>query len=245
MGSALQPGARQLFVREDAGGEARWLQPKEINPEAWGRIIESVRPSGLGLDIPATEKAVKRLGQACGHQLDWITVRRLVLGSWPAVKDRVMALERLSFGEKNVFDEARMERIFTDPAGVNLMLDRGGELAGFLYGGPLERPHFADLEQVKSDPHYGEHNTFYGGAIAVHPDFRGRGLSRLLLDGLWGVLRDMQSPEGIQYKFFSARTEADSPMTRMFRRMGANIKVIAGGYAKTGEDMAYITLAIY
>lgn len=231
----------QLYIGTSPDGKNQWLQPMEFNPDNWGEIVKSLNPSGIGLPISSHKLAVSRLGLSCGQELDWVRVVRLSPESWIHVKRSVMSLERLSFGEKNVFDESRMEKIFTDPDGINLLLEKEGKLIGFLYGGPIEKHHFLDLEQISQDPNHGESNTFYGAGGAIDPQSRGKGLFTLLLEQQLRLVNESVGPGGRRYKYFSARTEVGSPTMSIFEKKGANVRTIPGGYKKTGDDMAYIS----
>ena len=210
----------------------------------WGTILATCQPSGFGVTIQSMNAAVQALGQSIGHPLEWVTVKRLTPQSWDKVKDDILALERASFSEKNVFDEDRMERIFKDPNGINIVVLSEGKMVGFVYSGPVESPQFEDLEQVKNDAHYGEGNTFYWAGLAVNKDYGGRGLARLLFDQLLAEVKKFKCEGGKPVEYISSRAEPGSITTGMYNKLGATVREIPGGYTKTGEDMVYLTARI-
>jgi hypothetical protein len=258
----LGPSDETLFLsnldapkiwKDHTNYSAEWENAYALAVKWDGRAINGHALSKYGL----LDTAVGILGATCGKKLNWILMRRLHPSDWEGFKSGVMSLEEDSFGAGNVFDESRMRSIFTDRDGISLVL-AGGNLNGFpkvrqnlekplgiCYGGPIEKPHFSDLEEVKNDPHYGQNNTFYGAGIALEPNIEGRNLSLLMaMEFLKIVINAKPLNDGQRYRYLSMRAEKDSVTTKVLSRMGAQIKVIQGGYSKTGSDMAYITLDI-
>jgi GNAT superfamily N-acetyltransferase len=104
-------------------------------------------------------------------------------------------------------------RIFPEGQWVALDGERVvGMSAGFLYTFDFDHPHHTFDEIIgygfftRHDPH-GQH--FYGADVSVHPDYRGRGISRRLYDarkelvrrrGLRGIVTGGMIPGFGQYK---------------------------------------------
>jgi GNAT superfamily N-acetyltransferase len=116
-------------------------------------------------------------------------------------------------------------RIF--PAGQWVALEGTrvvGMSAGFLYTFDFDHPHhrFDDIIGhgffTRHDPH-GQH--FYGADVSVHPDYRGRGISRRLYDarkelvrqrGLRGIVTAGMIPGFVRYK---AAMDAETYVARV------------------------------
>ncbi|MBD3387642.1 MAG: GNAT family N-acetyltransferase [Candidatus Altiarchaeales archaeon] len=242
MGSSHGEGRRRLLVADlDAGREIQWLEPKNMPPN--DGILRSWADPGLGLDVDATDRMVDRLGRSMGKNLGWVVIRDVGSDDWPLIKDSFMELER-RFGGPYTYTEDSVKDMFEDPRSMVLVLERGKELVGFLFGGPIEKPYFSSLEKVPEDPGYGKGNTFYGAGLAVVENHRGHRLSYLLLDRLVEVLESGNFPEDGAYEFFSGRALIDSPPHKFYKRHDASIKIHPGGYERTGKDMAYMIIKL-
>jgi len=169
---------------------------------------------------------------------------RLRPGSWGAVKDDIQRLESLCFNPERRFGNVRLKSIYADPYAVNLVAKVDGRIVGYVHGGPLESPHFRDLEGVTADSNYGKYNTYYGGGVAVDPAYQGLGISKFLHDESLKIIKTSAGPTRKTYEYKSGRTERGTPTNRFFRRKGAVFRTIPGRHSKTKDDMEYYSLPL-
>jgi len=227
---------RTVFVRSSEGGR-RWVQ----SPGTDAFSVASIKPSGVGkaADANSTTRS-ESSGASLGAKLKSVVVDRVGPGSWDMMRERVVQLDNSSFMNRQ-FDEERLAAIFTDPKGINLVLRTpgpSGKIIGIAYGGPLERKHFSDLEELHNDPNYGGRNTLYWAGLAVDNEFAKDNFGSLLLD-LWLKTARSETHGLKPYEHVSFRTESGSSMSRALARRGATYRLIPKGFNLTKADMQY------
>ena len=134
------------------------------------------------------------------------------------------------------FPAEAIESTLGNPRSVGLALSFSGRVLAYAVGSPLEN---YDEEGVRDDPHFGENQTFYLLAMAVHPSVQNSAeIECLLLDLLRARIL------ALGYLYFS------SLMEERFHESGppwlrsAEVLRSVDNYLRSGQRFAYLQTAL-
>jgi hypothetical protein len=109
-------------------------------------------------------------------------------------------------------------------------------IVAYAVGSPLENP---DEERVHDDPHYGDHQTFYLLAMAVHPSVQNQGeIENRLLD----LLRARVIKQG--YQCFSVLVEERLRQSGPQWLRAAEVLRVVENYLGSGSRFVYIHASV-
>lgn len=93
----------------------------------------------------------------------------------------ILKIEDESFPPSLADSEKDLRRVADSPTGIffALSLPPSPRVLGYIAADLLEN--FPDIPGAASDPHFKKGNTIYLKSVAVHPDWRGRGLGTTLI----------------------------------------------------------------
>lgn len=111
-----------------------------------------------------------------------------------------------------------------------------GRIIAYAVGSPLEN---YDEEGVHDDPHFGEQQTYYLLAMAVHPSVENAGeIEHHLLD----LLRSRVIAQG--YLSFSTLVEERFKQTGPLWLRSAEVLRVVDNYLRSGQRFAYMQTAL-
>ncbi|MBR9679453.1 MAG: GNAT family N-acetyltransferase, partial [Candidatus Altiarchaeota archaeon] len=96
---------------------------------------------------------------------------------WGVFAEQVLAIEDTAF-EQAVREPAdELEDYFTDSDNIALIVENQEKgIIAYTVGGPME----FYMSFRTDDPHYGQEDSFYIASTAVHPDYQGRGIGKMM-----------------------------------------------------------------
>ena len=130
------------------------------------------------------------------------------------------------------FPVETLESTLANPRALGLALRFSGRIVAYAVGSPLENH---DEEGAHDDPHYGDHQTFYLLAMAIHPSVENQvGMEHHLLD----LLRIRVITHG--YQCFSALIEERFHATGPLWLRSAEILRSVENYLGSGQRFVYL-----
>jgi 4-aminobutyrate aminotransferase/(S)-3-amino-2-methylpropionate transaminase len=134
------------------------------------------------------------------------------------------------------FPAEAIEGTLANPRSVGLVFRFSGRIIAYAVGSPLEN---YDEEGVYDDPRFGENQTFYLLAMAVHPSVQNASeIEHYLLD----LLRTRVSALG--YQFFSALLEERFHTSGPLWLRSATVLRVVDNYLQSGLRFVYLHIAL-
>jgi hypothetical protein len=129
-----------------------------------------------------------------------------------------------------------IEATLANPRALGLALRFSGRIIAYAVGSPLEDH---DEEGVSDDPHYGERQTFYLLAMAIHPSVENAAeIERQLLE----LLRTRAVGQG--YLRLSALIEEQSQRSGPAWLRSAEVLRVLDNYLRSGVRFVYVQAAL-
>ncbi|MBF0107234.1 MAG: aminotransferase class III-fold pyridoxal phosphate-dependent enzyme, partial [Deltaproteobacteria bacterium] len=195
---------------------SRYDTPQPVIDEALTLLKKSI--DDVLADKPANVQGTAASGDVVAMLLSQTKIREIEPANFAQLKSGIMGVEKASYGSINRYppDVQRVGRrpLLQYPAdaletsisnarsiGIALCDQVTGRVIAYALGSPLEN---YDEAGVRDDPHYGESNTFYLQAMAVHPSVQN---PTELVATMFDQLKN--HAEALGFEHFSTFIEAD------------------------------------
>jgi len=155
--------------------------------------------------------------------------------TWNALRSEILKIEDKSFPPTLADSEKDLRRVADSPTGIFLALcsPSSPRVLGYIAADLLEK--FPNIPGTASDPHFKKRDTIYLKSVAVHPDWRGRGLSITLIRECLRLV----SERGIK----RATAHIESGSLSRIGLVGRILKSFENWYG-TGRTFDYVELPI-